>query len=65
MSDAHTFIEDFNPFNDDVADFLLRCRNEFNEHYGRWMQTSYLEPDDPSDGAVVVVQFSEQKAYLN
>lgn len=48
MSDAHTFIEDFNPFNDDVADFLLRCRNEFNEHYGRWMQTSYLEPDDPT-----------------
>ena len=47
MSNAHTFIEDFNPFTDDVADFLLRCRDEFNEHYGRWMQTSYLDTEDP------------------
>lgn len=47
MSNAHTFIEDFNPFTDDVADFLLRCRNEYNEHYGKWMQTSYLDTEDP------------------
>ena len=28
MSNAHTFIEDFNPFTDDVADFLGHLRDE-------------------------------------
>lgn len=44
---AHTFIEDFSPFKDDMIDFLSNARAEFDEHYGKWMQTSYLETDDP------------------
>lgn len=47
MKNAHTFIEDFNPFKDDIIGFLAACRDVYDECYGKWEQTSYLDTDDP------------------
>lgn len=43
----YKFIGDFNPFKDDMIDFLSKVRSEFSESYGDWIQTSYLDTDDP------------------
>ena len=47
MTNSQAFIEGFNPVRDELIPFLSACRDQFDENYGKWHQTDYLETDEP------------------
>ena len=66
MSDLK-FIEDFDPFKMDVAEFLSSVREQYDEHYGKWNQTAL---DDAIEGKVIEVDirtggWSENEDVVN